>query len=126
MPIPAEASPIIKAYAGSKAPDDLLFQAPRGGRLNGPNWKRSVGWAKHSRGRREHDLRHTAATLWLGMGLDVKTVQTWLGHSTAKITLDTYSHWMGSDADSAALARVNAALAGDTAGTRPGNLAAIN
>ncbi|WP_083263641.1 tyrosine-type recombinase/integrase [Curtobacterium sp. ER1/6] len=92
--------------------------------MNGPNWKRAVGWSTHSRGRREHDLRHTAATLWLQAGIDIKTVQAWLGHSTAKLTLDTYSHWMGTDADAAALARVNAALAGDTSGTRTPSLTA--
>ena len=39
-----------------------------------------------------HELRHTQATLLLGNGVDVKTVQTRLGHSDASVTLNTYSH----------------------------------
>ena len=65
-----------------------------------------------SGGRRVHDLRHTAATLWLQNGVDLKTAQAWLGHSTAKLTADTYAHYLGSDADTAAVERMNAVLAG--------------
>jgi integrase len=49
--------------------------------------------------------------------VDIKTVSSWLGHSTAKLTLDTYGHLMGTDADRAALDRVNKAL-GNPAGTQ--------
>ncbi|TPG13916.1 hypothetical protein [Pedococcus bigeumensis] len=53
-----------------------------------------------------------AASLWIAAGIDIKTVSSWLGHSTAKLTLDTYGHLMGTNADSAALERVNRAMAG--------------
>ena len=39
-----------------------------------------------------HELRHTQASLLLGNGVDVKTVQKRLGHARASITLDTYAH----------------------------------
>ena len=39
-----------------------------------------------------HDLRHSAATLLLAMGVHVKVVQELLGHSNILITLNTYSH----------------------------------
>jgi len=39
-----------------------------------------------------HDLRHTAATVLLAKGVDVKLVSGMLGHSTILQTLDTYSH----------------------------------
>lgn len=32
-------------------------------------------------GRRLHDLRHTAACLWLARGVDLSTVSAWLGHA---------------------------------------------
>lgn len=41
---------------------------------------------------RLHDLRHTFATVSLEAGVDVKTLQETLGHSSAAMTLDRYSH----------------------------------
>jgi integrase len=41
---------------------------------------------------RFHDLRHTAATTMLTNGVHVKTVSEMLGHSSIRITLDTYGH----------------------------------
>lgn len=41
---------------------------------------------------RFHDLRHTAATLFLGQRVPAKVVSEMLGHSRIGITLDTYSH----------------------------------
>lgn len=91
-----------------------------------------IHWNTTGLGRRPHDLRHTAASLWIAAGVDIKTVSSWLGHSTAKLTLDTYGHLMGTDADHATLDRVNRALGnhrapsvgirqGQTAGTRAKN-----
>lgn len=39
-----------------------------------------------------HELRHTQATLLIGKGADIKTVQNRLGHSTASLTMDIYAH----------------------------------
>jgi integrase len=39
-----------------------------------------------------HDLRHSAASLAISQGEYVKVVQGMLGHSSASVTLDTYSH----------------------------------
>lgn len=41
---------------------------------------------------RFHDLRHTAATLMLLAGDNIKVVSERLGHARVQITLDTYSH----------------------------------
>ncbi|MFL5707084.1 MAG: tyrosine-type recombinase/integrase [Ktedonobacteraceae bacterium] len=41
---------------------------------------------------RFHDLRHSAATFLLGMGVHPKVVQEILGHSNISMTMDTYSH----------------------------------
>ena len=37
-------------------------------------------------------LRHTAASLAIAAGADVKVVQTMLGHASATMTLDLYGH----------------------------------
>lgn len=39
-----------------------------------------------------HELRHTQATLLIGSGADIKTVQTRLGHSSPSLTLSLYAH----------------------------------
>lgn len=41
---------------------------------------------------RFHDLRHSAATILLGMGVHPKIVQELLGHSNISTTMDIYSH----------------------------------
>ena len=41
---------------------------------------------------RLHDLRHTYASRLLSRGENVKFIQQQLGHSSLKMTLDTYSH----------------------------------
>jgi integrase len=41
---------------------------------------------------RFHDLRHTSATLLLGLDVNPKLVQERLGHGQVKLTLDTYTH----------------------------------
>jgi integrase len=42
--------------------------------------------------KRFHDLRHTAASLLLAMGTDLRVVQEVLGHSQITLTADTYAH----------------------------------
>jgi integrase len=39
-----------------------------------------------------HELRHTAASLAIASGANVKAVQSMLGHASAAMTLDRYSH----------------------------------
>ena len=43
---------------------------------------------------RIHDLRHTYATIRLLRGHNVGDVSYQLGHSSIKITYDTYCHWI--------------------------------
>ncbi|HEY0998636.1 MAG TPA: tyrosine-type recombinase/integrase, partial [Streptosporangiaceae bacterium] len=69
--------------------------------------------------RRLDDLRHTAASVWLGAGADPKVVQRVLGHATASMTMDLYGHLV--DANLWQAAR----LVGDISGTfEPSELAA--
>lgn len=120
VPLADHVRPVVAGWAAERAAGDLLFPAPGGGFLHAQNWRRAVHWTETARGRRPHDLRHTAASVWIAAGVDIKTVSAWLGHSTAKLTLDTYGHLMGTDADRAAMGRVNAVL-GDITGTSAAN-----
>lgn len=86
--------------------DDLLFVTESGHRLHASAVKRTVSWSGISKGRRIHDLRHTAACLWLARGVDSVTVQAWMGHSSIGTT-NIYLHHLGTGADRAGLNRLN-------------------
>jgi integrase len=58
---------------------------------------------------RFHDLRHTAATIMLGEGINPKVVSERLGHANVSITLSTYSHVLP-DIQEEAAAKVATAL----------------
>lgn len=58
---------------------------------------------------RLYDLRHTAATLALSVGIAPKVVSEQLGHANAAFTLDTYSHVLPHMQDEAA-AKMEATL----------------
>ncbi len=49
-----------------------------------------------------HDLRHTAASLAISSGANVKVVQRMLGHKSAAMTLDTYADLFDKDAETVA------------------------
>lgn len=51
-----------------------------------------------------HDLRHTAASLAISAGANVKAVQRMLGHASAAMTLDTYADLFDVDLDTVAYA----------------------
>lgn len=55
-----------------------------------------------------HDLRHTAASLAISSGANVKAVQRMLGHASAAMTLDVYADLFDDDLDTVS-ASLNAA-----------------
>ena len=73
----------------------LLFTSPGGAPLHYTNWRRRVWNPACERasvsGLRFHDLRSLAATTLIAAGVDVKTAQSRLGHSSSKVTLDLYA-----------------------------------
>jgi len=116
VPLVLELVPVVDRWSAGKAPDAWLFDAPQGGPLWESNWKRSVGWnaatsAVGVPGFRVHDLRHTAASVWLAAGADPKVVQRVLGHATAAMTMDLYGHMIDANLWQAAQ------LVGDISGT---------
>jgi integrase len=67
---------------------------------------------------RFHDLRHSAATLLLSVGVHPKAVQEILGHSQISITMDVYSHVLPG-MQQEAMSRLNDALReGTTSGVK--------
>jgi integrase len=89
-----------------KSPDDLVFTTWRGKPLRNLNFRRDVfdPAARDAglEGLTPHELRHTAASLAVSAGANVKAVQHMLGHASAAMTLDVYSGLFGDDLDGVA------------------------
>ena len=113
----------LKPLVIGRAPTAWVFTAPFGGALAISNWNRRVfapavkeaGLA--DRGLTPHSLRHTAASLAIAAGADIKVVQTMLGHKDAAMTLNTYAGLFPDRldvvADALDLARDSSLAAGD-------------
>ena len=97
VPIPRFLVDQLAEHVRGKAPDDLVFAGVRGGgALRAPIFRRAA--YDHAAevigmpGLHPHELRHTAASLAIAAGADVKVVQKMLGHKSATMTLDQYGH----------------------------------
>lgn len=86
-------------------PASLVFTASQGGPLRYSNARRDIWDPARSRAGEDlhditpHDLRHTCASLMRAAGADVKAIQQQLGHQTATVTLNTYTHLFEGDLD---------------------------
>jgi integrase len=114
VPVASQVLPIVRALAAGREAEDPLFVTSTGHRLHASAFKRTLHWSELARGRRIHDLRHTAACLWLSRGVDPGTVQAWMGHASIATT-NIYLHHLGTPADRAGLDRLN--TRGYTGGT---------
>ena len=99
---------MLRDRCSGRGDNDLLFTDPRTGgyvrRTHGPNTTSSwFYWARRRAGiegeMTVHDLRHTAASLMVRSGANVKAVQNQLGHASAAMTLDTYADLFDDDLD---------------------------
>jgi integrase len=87
-----------------RADDDLVFADSAGGWMRASNvrrrwWARALTDAGLPADFKLHELRHTAASLAIRSGANVKALQNMLGHASAGLTLDRYGHLYDSDVD---------------------------
>lgn len=123
-----------------QAPESLLFCGPRGAVLRSQTFQRAaltraaeemglcvvkmdasgkpvtkvvggVAVPVFTRHFHPHEFRHTAASLAIAAGADVKVVQRMLGHKSATMTLDLYGHLFADRLDTVADAMDAARLA---------------
>lgn len=122
VPIPAFLVRDLEDHIAKKSPDSLVFLGPRGAMLRSrafqtsvmipaaeslglcspklddagePMFETDADGVRHpvfTRHLHPHELRHTAASLAIASGADVKVVQRMLGHKSAAMTLDLYGH----------------------------------
>lgn len=93
---------------------DLVFRTSWGEPINADSLaKRFKSILKQARLPllRLYDLRHTAATIALAVGVSPKVVSEQLGHASTAFTLDSYAHVLPHMQDEA-VARIEAALFG--------------
>jgi integrase len=107
-------------------PGSLVFPDSTGGHMRGSNvrrrwWSQAVTEAKlfpRTAGGttvyefKIHELRHTAASLAIQAGANIKSLQNMLGHESAALTLDRYGHLYGSDVEAVGVA-INVLLTRD-------------
>lgn len=78
---------------------DLVFPNSQGGYLHPNHMGEAFRMLLEQAGLpliRFHDLRHSAATILLSMGVNIKVIQEMLGHSDIAITLRVYGHLLPS------------------------------
>lgn len=117
VPFPKFLSEDLAARMEGKRRADLVFEAPAGGVLRIATFRTRVfnKAVNELRGLDEdgqpttdwprptlHDMRHTAASLAISAGANVKAVQTMLGHKSAALTLDTYADLFPDDLEAVA------------------------
>jgi integrase len=114
VPLPRSLVDELAVQLAGKGRDDLVFTTRRGAVLRNLNWRRDVFDAAARSagldGLTPHELRHTAASLAVSAGANVKAVQRMLGHASAAVTLDVYSGLFEDDLDAVA-ERLDAARA---------------
>ena len=112
MPFPAALADSLAALMVGKARDELVFTDMRGGVLRNSNWRARVFEPAVTKCRAAddtfpaitpHDLRHTAASLAVSAGANVKALQRMLGHAKASMTLDVYADLFDDDLDAVAV-----------------------
>jgi integrase len=122
VPYPEYLEAEIHALCAGRAPTALMFPDDYGQHLRRPD--HGTGWFEGAVKRAQkidpsipritvHDLRHTAASLAISAGANVKALQRMLGHESAAITLDRYADLFDDDLESVA---VKLAAARDAAG----------
>jgi len=93
VPIPRFLVDQLAVYVAGKSTADLVFTSPRGGALRAGVFRRDVfdraAESVGMDGLHPHELRHTAASLAIASGANVKVVQQMLGHKSATMTLDS-------------------------------------
>ena len=121
MPIPRFLAEELAVHVADKLPGDFVFAAEKGGVLHLRNFRRMTSTPPSARRPgRAHPaaLRHTAASLAIASGANVKVVQTMLGHQSATMTLDLYGHLLNDQLDEVA-GPMDAARAAEASARRP-------
>lgn len=119
VPFSEMLEPLLRSALKGKGQDGLVFTMAEGGPIRHDLWRKryfrpaieKINAARRAEAEATgqtfqsfpkitpHDLRHTTASVAAKSGASVKSIQKILGHSSAKITIDTYIDLFESDVD---------------------------
>jgi integrase len=106
VPLPRFLVDELAVYVAGKGREDLVFTTAAGAPLRNRNarrsWFNNAAEAIGEPGLTPHELRHTAASLAVSAGANVKAIQRMLGHASAALTLDRYADLFDDDLDAVA------------------------
>ena len=126
VPFPEFLLPDLESATQGKSRDDLVFSDEFGQHMKRTRVSAgSRSWFKTALKNSGidpmtlHDLRHTAASLAISSGANVKAIQRMLGHASAAMTLDIYADLFDDDLDAVAEALNLAKAAADVAEMLP-------
>lgn len=124
VPFPAMLRGDLEELTEGRPAQDRLFTTPGGAPLNASNFRqREYSPALVRAGELAgaplppvtvHQLRHTAASLAVSAGANVKAIQRMLGHKSAAVTLNIYADLFDDDLDDVA-AKMSALIENSTA-----------
>lgn len=103
VPVADELLTDLRAATKGKGRTATLLPAPGGEPWRRDTWRPIWEKARAAAGLNgldTHELRHTAVSLAIHSGANVKTVQRMVGHTSASITLDVYGHMWDDELDS--------------------------
>ena len=131
VPYPELLSAGLTEHCANKGPTQLVFG---GGTFHMKSPDSVDGWFVNAVRRAQqtnpdfpfltpHDLRHTAASLAISSGANVKAVQRMLGHASAAMSLDTYGDLFDDDLEMVAAKMQEAAREASVGKAWAGNLA---
>lgn len=114
VPMPKIVRAALYDAIQGKGSGQLVFSSPDGGYVHPQTlghrcWYKTAVEHSNTPPLAVHDLRHTAASIAVHSGANVKAIQRMLGHSSAAMTLDVYADLFDDDLDDVA-ARVDKSL----------------
>jgi integrase len=106
VPIPRFLADDLMLHLAGMDAEDLVFTGAEGGvmrnRAARRAWFDRAATSIGESGLTPHEMRHTAASLAVSAGANVKAVQRMLGHASAAMTLDIYADLFDDDLDALA------------------------
>ena len=104
IPLPSFLNaPLLEAFYPCESSDSLLFTSAKGKAIHYQRWREThfdkAVTAAGLKGLTPHDLRRTYASLSIQAGVGPKALQTAMGHSDIRLTMDVYASLFEEDRD---------------------------